>query len=105
MTDFKTQAAADLDIFFNTSEFAVAATYNGESIAVIVEVFEGQIDQDTGTEIARTVIQVKQSDVAAPVRRDTVILDGETYRVLDVVAGDGLGGVWQLELQKELATV
>lgn len=96
---FKDQLTADLDaVFFNTEEFAETATYNGTAISAIWDDGANLARISEGVE-AEAVIEVKASDVPAPVLRDIVIRNGVTYRVLRVTKGDGY--VTQIALARD----
>jgi len=111
MTSLKEQMAADLDVFYNTDEFAVDAEYTPKATGVAVQVKvimdEGEIDNENGrkgdgfehvltcerdtragfgTFISRGVITVwlRVSDVAVPAVYDEINIDGSVFRVVEM---------------------
>jgi hypothetical protein len=92
---------ADLSVFFNTDEFAETITYAGVSIKAIVDY--GRV-QDLGNAVNNAnvniaAIWVKKSDVASPTYRDTVVISGVTWTVLNVESGDGL--TWKVNIRRD----
>jgi hypothetical protein len=93
----KTQMATDLAVFFNSSEFAESVTYAGTAITAVV--MPGQAIEAGGSMTAertvkRATLFVKASDVAAPAYRDAVVIDGDTWHVIQIPGEDE--GVWEL---------
>lgn len=94
----------DLSVLFNLDEFARTVTYNGTDIPAIVDF--GLESQRYGPSSAKAaVLYVKNSDVAAPAYRDTVVMDGATWRVFrdrdqDVVI-EGDGHVWKIPVTRD----
>lgn len=95
---FSTQLTSDLDAFFNTGEFAEAITYAGSSINAVVSYGEN-LDEQTGSAVAKATIFVKVSDVSNPTYRDIVIINSTTYYVRRIIEGNGL--VWKLQLETD----
>lgn len=81
-----TQMTTDLDIFFNTDDFAVSATFtHGASVTTIKGIFdkERQIILD-GYETTRPTYETKTSNVAAITKgTDTLVISGTTYKIHD----------------------
>lgn len=97
----KSQLSSDLPVFFNTDDFAETVTYNSVDIPAIVD-----YGVEKSGENARTAhIIIKQSDVANPAYRDTVVIDSATWRVFrdpnKEVAVKGEGNVWELSLVRD----
>lgn len=85
---FKTQLQSDLDgVFFNDDEFSTEATYDGNSISVILDYNQDLIEGNPGQYAAGT-IWCKKSEVADPQRYQTITVDGVAWRIDDVIAGD-----------------
>jgi len=110
MTTFKEQMADDLDVFYNTDEFAVEAEYTpkatGVSSDIKVIVDEGDVENNHGMHddgfehvltcerdarsvfgnfMTRNVItvRIRVSDVAAPAVYDEIKIDGSVFRVVE----------------------
>ncbi len=105
MSAFKDQLTSDLDVFFNTDEFAEAVTYtpsggSAVSISAIVDRADGSRREGGLSSLQyEAMIQVKASDlVARPKYRDKVTIDGIDYVVMEQgVTGDGY--VWTVPLR------
>jgi len=96
---FKDQMESDLAAFFNTNEFAESVTYAGTVITAIVEPEQDQ--QMTPERTAkRAALFVKVGNVATPAYRDAVVIDGDTWRVIQI-PGEDEEGVWKLGIEKE----
>ena len=96
---FKDQMASDLSAFFNVNEFAELVTYAGTVITAIVE---HQQDQQMTPErtVKLAALFVKVGNVPIPAYRDPVIIDGDTWHVIQV-PGEDQEGVWKLGIEKE----
>jgi hypothetical protein len=96
---FQTQIAADMAVFFNTDEFAEAATYGTTEITVV----EAEVgERDTGVPgftVPLYAIFVKASDVARPKAGDAVTFRGVSCTVAPYPTSEG--GIWRVELLKE----
>jgi len=99
----KTAMASDLGLFFNTDDFAETVTYAGSDIIAIPD-----YDEAKKTIAGKTPMEgvgdyaflaVKQSDVATPAYRDSVIINTITWRVAKIDSGDGF--VWNLIIKKD----
>ncbi len=92
---------SDMDLMFDTTEFCETVTYNGVNIPAIVNLGrdlskEPGITAETAL-VAMATIEVKKSDMAlTPTYRDTVLIDGAAWRMLNIQNGDGL--TWLLNL-------
>ena len=106
MATLKEYMAADMDVFYNTDEFAVDAQYTPKStgvaaqVKVIVENDDGMqsddfehvltCERDTrsgfGGFITRSVItvRVRAADVAVPAVYDEIEIDGSVFRVVEM---------------------
>lgn len=93
ITDAKTQWFSD--------ELIDTVTYNGNSIPAHVQ-YEENLEQTGANDsvMAKSILTIKQSDVAAPAYRDTVIIGTDTWRVLNIKSGDS-GYVWILNLYRD----
>jgi hypothetical protein len=85
-----------MTVFFNTSDFATTVTYNSVAIVAIWTPGENQADNPPST-VREGRLEVKITDVAAPAYRDSVIIDGVTWRVRRVISGDEY--TWLLALE------
>lgn len=94
---------AAMEKFFDTGRFAVAGTYNGAAIRLVED---GGFFNATGVpgvyEGSRTV-HVLESEVASPKPGDTVVYNGNTYKVGANPQYDG--GSWILTIYSATATV
>lgn len=101
----KEQMNLDLDVFFNTGDFAVMVTYipgDGSGALVIPAVIDFS-PAASGVPADQAMMYVRESDVDAPAYRDTVMVDGLEWRVH---LGPGsrirkMGGVWALALTRD----
>ena len=102
------ESADDLAVFFNTDEFAVAATYNGVAVTVIFDDAEGRVPARAPGPAGEVGVQtlalfVRRSEVASPAAEDTVVIASGyaagTYKVRDR-GRDIDGAVWRLTLRK-----
>jgi hypothetical protein len=67
--------ANDLDVFYNSDEFAISAVYNSHEISVLSQ-------DDIGFENSDIkVVSAKSSDVVGIAKGDTISIDGVAYRV------------------------
>lgn len=88
--------AEDLDIFFDTDDFAVTATILGSSVSGILREEFIQVDF---VESKRPVFECIAADVTGIVHGDTVVISSTTYKVRGIQP-DGTGIVkLVLELQ------
>ena len=85
-----------IDTLFTNSDLSVGATYSpvaGGSSSVRVIIQEGVDLVSVGaSDLAdrRTVIGIRKSEVAAPVKNDTILVGVTTYTVDVIVDDDGL---------------
>jgi hypothetical protein len=96
----KTVMAADLGtVFFNTNDFADAATYTpttGDPVPCSVIIDHNALVQADGYEIGvttlGTTIKAQVSDVGTVARGETFLVDGTTYTVqrIENYSEDGL---------------
>jgi len=84
------------DTVFTDVNFSLAATYTptvgiASSVRVIVD-DDVEILSMGDSELTdrRTVIGIRQSDIAAPARGDTILVGATTYTVDTVIADDGI---------------
>ena len=82
---------SDLDVFFDTDEFAVAATLSG---AISIKVVKSPAFAETlGIENSDLEVLAKYSDVSALVQNSTITIGGVTYYVMRKPIDDGSGVV------------
>ncbi len=72
---------ADLDVFFNTNDFAVSATLAGGSTIKVIFDRNPEVAL-SGIEGAKIVVQAKTSDVSALVAGSTMVIASVTYYIL-----------------------
>lgn len=94
----KTDMTDDLDVFFDTDEFAETITYNSTSISAVVEYGE-KFDERSGLVVATAEIEVKVSDVADPADDDTAVIGSNTWYYDRILSGDGY--VWKLQFVRD----
>jgi len=103
----KTQMESDLDsIFFNTDEFAKSVTYIplgsilGETVKIIINASDESL-QDPQPAADEMIIEVQESEVASPnAQGDTFTIDGETWYLIENLAGPKATGIWRLRLTR-----
>ena len=102
---FKDQLEEDLDVFFNTEEFAetVAYTPSGEGgpmdIPALVDFDENP--EDMGANVRSSGrITVKAADVPAPGYRDAFVRGGKIFTIVRVLRGDGR--VFRLAFERDV---
>lgn len=96
--------AADLDdVFFDVDEFAESITYNGASIQAVVEYGKQRVKDAI---VFDAEILVKVSDVPSPTYRDTVVIGGTTFKVLQVTGSQpsGDGFTWRIPVMRDERT-
>lgn len=85
---FKDQITQDLDnVFFNTDEFAVSATFRSESIIVDFKEKDDVIfDSDLGSDVSSSVPTAlcKSADVADAEHGDELVIFGVAYYIIDM---------------------
>ena len=99
MVSLKEQIENDLDsVFFDTDEFARTVTYDGVDISVI---FTHKKDPEKLSDSLREEgeLRVKVSDVPTPAYRDPVVIDGNTWRMMEIVEGGEY--TWKLKIAKD----
>ena len=74
---FKDQQLADLDVFYNTDEFADSATYKGTQIP-LVEIDDMSIESIEGTNFS-----CKSSDVPLPIAGEAFVINNKNYELLN----------------------
>ena len=101
MGKFDDAVTAAMDVWFGTDMDPETVTYNGTDISGHVD-YGGRSDGEN----ARTaVLEVKVSDVSDPAYRDTVVINGVTWRVYRdqsqevVIQGDGY--TWKLPVTRD----
>lgn len=76
--NLKASMELDMDVFFNPEEFGTVATYAGGSINVL---FDKEPDEQEESLI--NVMRCKASDMPSIAHGEPVIVDGNTYKVLN----------------------
>lgn len=99
----KDTIAADVSLFFDTTEFAETVVYEGASIPAVVSRGASGAANDPAaprrSPVADTaLLDLSASDVAAPAYNDSVTISGESWRVHHIVSGDGV--TWTLAITK-----
>lgn len=90
--------AQDMDIFFNTSEFAEEVVYGSQTIHAVVD-FLSDLGAD-GANVSKTIlIYIRKSDVSAPKADDFLLVGGTPYSVEFIVKGDDL--TWQVQARRD----
>lgn len=90
----------DLDVFFNTDEFAQSIKYNNNTISALVR--KGEIPAVAKGGVAyKAKIEIKKTDVPNPKIHDVFIIDEESWLVEGIEASDGY--IWRLRLRKDEA--
>lgn len=86
------ETATELAIFFETDDFAVAATYNGGTVNGIFD--KEYLELDSGGTVAFAVnqprFQCATADVANAAEGDAITISGTSY-IVRVVQDDGTG--------------
>ena len=83
---FSEEAARAMETWFGP-DMAEAVVYNGVAIRGHAD-YGSDSDHRTGAVMARATLMVKRSDVPAPAYRDTAVIAGVTWRVLNIESGD-----------------
>jgi len=91
---FSEEAARAMEIWFGP-DMAEAVVYNGVALRGHAD-YGSDSDNHTGAVMARATLMVMRSDVPAPAYRDTAVIAGVTWRVLNIEAGDEL--TWTLNI-------
>lgn len=91
-----TDITSDLDdVFYNTDEFATAATYTpsgGSAVSVsVIKVEANPAIMDPPPPDDTLIIRVRESEVASPARGDSFVIDSTTYYLLENLGGAGPG--------------
>jgi hypothetical protein len=79
------------------ADFADTVIYNGTQIYGHV-VYDGG---GSGANAKHGTVIVQVSDVAIPAYRDTVVIDGETWTVVDHNGVDGDGHTWSIPVVRD----
>lgn len=88
----------DLSVFFQTGDFAVAATYDGST--TVNGLFDAAYVDALGVSSVNPVFMCDAADVPAAGVNKTLLVNGVTYRIRDrQPEGDGALVVLQLEKQ------
>jgi hypothetical protein len=91
MTTFKDDLTNDLDIFFNSEEFAVDVTYNAATIQGIFDAeFSSAVEGEMGVESTVPQVLLKTSDVPSVAHNETMTINSVVYKVIGIQP-DGTG--------------
>ena len=94
MTTLADLLTSDLDLFFNTNEFAVGAVFTpaGGLSRTIPVLFDKEYAAIQGVASYQVTITCKSTDVVGAARGDTFAIAGTTWYMKDVAidVGDGL---------------
>ena len=74
---------SDIDLFLNTDEFAVVATFNGASIDIL-------FDKEPADTFLLDTCLCKSSDVASITTSSTFIINGTTYTASSWLSENGM---------------
>jgi hypothetical protein len=102
MMSLKDQMLLDLDVFFNLEEFACEAAYRPAAggTSQVTAVFDP--DQKAGRGADQAWIHVKKSEVPAPSYRDTFVVDGREWKILQEPGQGSVvvpeGGAWRIRV-------
>lgn len=97
MSLFDDAIANAMDVWFG-SDYAITVKYSGVDIPAHVE-YEENLDEDNRSAMAKAILTVQCSDVAAPAYRDPVLIGSDTWRVRNVIDGDAYS--WRLALYRD----
>jgi len=88
---FKDQLSNDLDaVFHNTDEFAISLTTSASvTINGILDYAQNLSDYELNGQIVLASLRIKVSDVATPERYQTYSDGTHTWRIENIVSGDG----------------
>jgi len=97
---FKDHLATDLaNIFFNDSEFAETATYNGKQIEIIPDATMLQSTSVPGVIVPGMTVYVRADQQAKCKQGDKIVHDGNTYYVSGMPMLEA--GIWTLQVDRE----
>lgn len=89
--------AVDLSAIMGMGETTTLIAYNGASFNAVVN-FTTETERQTGLIISDAVMVVKKSDVARPSTRDNAVINGDSYRIGQILEEDDL--TWTIEANK-----
>lgn len=101
MSEFDQTFSEPQDKIFEV--FGVPATYNGAQITVCLQGYDIQVEQYPEVWVAAATVDVRAADVPVPKRGDTVVLDGDSYQVGDILSRDALAAT--LALTREMVRI
>lgn len=82
----------DLDVFFDTDDFAVSATSGTLTFPVLFDNESEIYDSYTGQVVTTSpVMRCKTSDIATLKKGDTVTIGGVSYKIITPPKPDGTG--------------
>jgi hypothetical protein len=93
---FKAQLVTDLDVFYNTDEFAETVTYRPSgytavSIPAIIDYGKGFESEGSDSLNTNATIRIRVSDIATVAPGDEVTIGAGSWRVMDAkIISDGL---------------
>jgi len=97
----KTVITADVaDVFMDTDEFASSfVTSATTTISGILDYGQNLAGYEIGGQAVMATLYVSKAEYAAPARYDTLTGEGYTWRVEQIVSGDGY--MWLLTLLRD----
>ncbi len=93
---FKDSCINDLEVFFNDTEFAETAKYQGVDILVVEQEKTENITSVPSVIIPNLTVFVKVSDVPHPREGEILFYRGEEYQISSYPVREG--NVWRLSL-------
>ena len=102
---FATQTTSDLDVFFNSDEFAKAVTYtpavgDAANIYGIIEYEQDDNLRPDASMLKDATLYVKKSDIADPDYFDTVTIAGTTWKIRHADPSDD-DLIWILKIHRD----
>lgn len=83
-------------VLFGADGFSAAASYNGNPVSVLFRYDDAVGQRENLSRGAMGQASVLARDVPNPAYKDEIVIDGKTWRVDRVLAGDG--HTWKLEI-------
>jgi len=101
MGTFDDAVNAAMEVWFGDDMDPSWVTYDSIMIPAHVQYGENREDQAyRGGNAVTATLEIRVEDVAQPVHRDAVVIDGVTWYVAHVVSGDGY--TWILSLERDV---
>ena len=91
------ETTSDLDYFFDTGDFGVAASFNSPAIGTVNGILDKEVNElEIGIDAEVPVFTCKTSSLSGVVEGSLLVIDGETYQVKN--RRDDGTGITDLEL-------